>query len=291
MELTGEISAIRSGQGDSARLVGEFRRAVLLVPIAVAADGSADFDGSHGGLMSAVQGGIRWLYAFTDEGSLARFAEARGAVGREWTYLSILGARLVDAVIPMADGPAGGGRERGRSGRFDVLPAGGGDRSRWVRRQRRGRGLMAGDEDLEVSPTAVAAVQKGLRGAISELRESSDAAGASQGAGFSDLAMTGMETGHPGLATDFEDFCERWEWGVRSMIQDASALARNLGIAAGTVWEEEQYIHGTFKVAANAAYGNPHATEDEIEQKSWGDIFRADVYKPDYSTESFQKKR
>ncbi|MFI6002144.1 hypothetical protein ACIA98_17330 [Streptomyces sp. NPDC051366] len=148
---------------------------------------------------------------------------------------------------------------------------------------------MAGDGDLEVSPAAVASIQKGLRAAISELRESSDAAGASQGAGFSDLAMTGMESGHAGLATDFEDFCERWEWGVRSLIQDASTLAGNLGIAAGTVWEEEQYIHGAFKVAVNAGYGNPHASEDEIEQKSWGDIFRADVYKPDYSAESFQK--
>lgn len=40
---------------------------------------------------------------------------------------------------------------------------------------------MAGDGDLEVSPAAVAGIQKGLRGAIAELRESSDAAGASQG--------------------------------------------------------------------------------------------------------------
>ncbi|MFE9846396.1 hypothetical protein [Streptomyces goshikiensis] len=101
--------------------------------------------------------------------------------------------------------------------------------------------------------------------------------------------MTGMETGHAGLATDFEDFCERWEWGVRSMVQDASTLAASVGIAAGTVWEEDQYVQGSFKVVANAAYGNPHASEDEIEQKAWGDIFRADVYKPDYSQESFQK--
>lgn len=55
------------------------------------------------------------------------------------------------------------------------------------------------------------------------------------------------------------------------------------------MWEEDQYIQGAFKVAANATYGNPHATEDEIEQKSWGDIFSADVYKPDYSAESFEK--
>ncbi|MFI5670013.1 hypothetical protein [Streptomyces sp. NPDC051704] len=148
---------------------------------------------------------------------------------------------------------------------------------------------MAGDGDLEVSPAAVASIQVGLRAAIAELRESGDAAGASQGAGFENLSMTGMETGHAGLATDFEDFCERWEWGVRALIQDASTLAANLGIAAGTMWEEDQYIQGAFKVAANAAYGNPHAGEDEIEQKSWGDIFSADVYKPDYSAESFEK--
>ncbi|MFF4433160.1 hypothetical protein ACFYZ4_28875 [Streptomyces sp. NPDC001513] len=148
---------------------------------------------------------------------------------------------------------------------------------------------MAGDGDLEVSPAAVKNIQEGLRKAIAELRESGDAAGASMGAGFSDLSMTGMEAGHAGLATVFEDFCERWEWGVRSLVQNASALAGNLGIAAGTVWEEEQYMQGAYKVVANAAYGNPHASEDEIEKKSWDDIWRADVYKPDYSDESFEK--
>ncbi|MFE1556945.1 SseB family protein [Streptomyces sp. NPDC058734] len=98
MELTAEIAAYRLGNGDPGRLVGEFRRAVLLVPLA---------DETTGGLMSAVSGGIRWLYAFTDEESLGRFAEARGEAGREWPYLSILGARLVDAVVPEVDGPAG----------------------------------------------------------------------------------------------------------------------------------------------------------------------------------------
>ncbi|MFZ3494192.1 hypothetical protein ACODT5_13375 [Streptomyces sp. 5.8] len=98
MELTAEIAAIRDGLGDSGRLVGEFRRAVLLVPLA---------GGAEGGLMSAVSGGIRWIYAFTDEEALARFAEARGESGREWEFLSVLGARLVDAVVPLADGPAG----------------------------------------------------------------------------------------------------------------------------------------------------------------------------------------
>ncbi|WKV75993.1 hypothetical protein AW27_033475 [Streptomyces sp. PCS3-D2] len=101
MELSAEIAALRAGTGDPGRLVGEFRRAVLLVP---RADGSVD---STGGLISALSGGIRWFYAFTDEKALARFAVARGEAGREWPFLAILGARLVDAVVPEVDGPAG----------------------------------------------------------------------------------------------------------------------------------------------------------------------------------------
>ncbi|MET9699297.1 SseB family protein [Streptomyces sp. NPDC006529] len=107
MELTAEIAAIRGGGGDPARLVGEFRRSVLLVPFAVGPEGTGDADGAPSGLMSAVTGGVRWLYAFTDEDALARFAAERGDAGREWAYLSVLGARLTDALVPMVGGPAG----------------------------------------------------------------------------------------------------------------------------------------------------------------------------------------
>ncbi|MER5929373.1 hypothetical protein [Streptomyces sp. NPDC002054] len=150
---------------------------------------------------------------------------------------------------------------------------------------------MSGNEDLGMDASAVKNITVGLRGAIAELREIGTAGGASMGAGFESLSMTGMEAGHPGVADLFEDFCERWEWGVRALIQDASTLASNLGIAAGTVWEEDQYIQGAFKVGVNSLYGNPHALEDDIEKKSWDDITRPpwEVYKPDWSGESFEK--
>ncbi|MEV6654245.1 hypothetical protein [Streptomyces sp. NPDC051219] len=148
---------------------------------------------------------------------------------------------------------------------------------------------MSGDKDLEVDPAAISKIREGLRGAVAELRGIGTAGGASMGAGFGELSLTGMEAGHPGLAVDFEDFCERWEWGVRGLIQDAGVLAAQTGIAAGALWEEDQYIQGALKVGANSLYGNPHASEDDIEKKQWGDIFSADVYKPDYSAESFQK--
>ncbi|WP_330331418.1 SseB family protein [Streptomyces sp. NBC_00536] len=95
MRLSEEIAAFRGGTGNPARMLGEFRRATLLVPIA------------DGGLMSGEQGGVRWVYAFTGEEALAAFARARGAGDQEWEYLAILGARLVDAVIPEVAGPAG----------------------------------------------------------------------------------------------------------------------------------------------------------------------------------------
>ncbi|MFE7775779.1 SseB family protein [Streptomyces sp. NPDC057445] len=95
MELFEEIAAAREGRGDPGRLLGEFRRAAVLVPVV------------DGGLRSGNVSGIRWIYAFTDESALARFAHARGSGDAEWEYLSILGARLLDAVIPSLDGPTG----------------------------------------------------------------------------------------------------------------------------------------------------------------------------------------
>lgn len=96
-ELAGRIADVRSGGGDPAALVGEFRRAVVLVPV------------TDGGLMTAERGGVRWVYAFTDEEALARFALARGDAdpAGEWEYRAVLGARLLDKVVPSLGEPAG----------------------------------------------------------------------------------------------------------------------------------------------------------------------------------------
>ncbi|MFJ8076694.1 hypothetical protein ACIQ7Q_22810 [Streptomyces sp. NPDC096176] len=94
MSLREEIAAMRGGDGHPGHLVGEFRRTALLAPI------------SDGGLMSGDQGGVRWIYAFTDEEALGRFVLRRGIdPAAELEYLSVLGARLLDAVIPSLDGP------------------------------------------------------------------------------------------------------------------------------------------------------------------------------------------
>jgi hypothetical protein len=133
-------------------------------------------------------------------------------------------------------------------------------------------------------------IEKGLKGAIDELKESgSGNTDALQGAGFEELSLTGMEMGHGNLSKDFEDFCEKWEWGVRALVQNANALAQKLGLSAGMAYEEDQYVSGTLKVAANSVLytGNPHATEEEVAQQGWGDIVTPDA--PDWSGESWDR--
>ncbi|MEU2135061.1 hypothetical protein [Streptomyces sp. NPDC018352] len=148
---------------------------------------------------------------------------------------------------------------------------------------------MGGDgADLAFDEASVAKFTQGVGSVIDQLGELGGATGSVLGKGFSGLAMTGMEAGHRGLSVDFEDFCERWEWGVRALVSDASALADRLGLAAGTQWETDQYVEGSLKVGVSALMGgNPHAGEEDIAQQGWGDVFTPDYLDPDFSAESF----
>ncbi|MFC5958231.1 hypothetical protein ACFP51_28370 [Streptomyces pratens] len=150
---------------------------------------------------------------------------------------------------------------------------------------------MGGDgTDLNFDKASVAKFTKGVGATIDGLGDLGGATGSVMGKGFSALSMTGMEAGHHGLAVDFEDFCERWEWGVRALVNDAGQIANRLGLAAGTQWEHDAYVAGSLKVGVNALMGgNPHASEEEITQQDWGEVFTPDYLNPDWSAESFEQ--
>ncbi|MER6710576.1 MULTISPECIES: hypothetical protein [unclassified Streptomyces] len=93
--LAERIAEQRRGVGDPRALVGEMRRSVLLVPTA------------GGGLWSAWSGGVRWICGFTDEAALARFALLHGSGDQPMDYAALLGARIVDEIVPSLDEPAG----------------------------------------------------------------------------------------------------------------------------------------------------------------------------------------
>ncbi|WP_432110940.1 hypothetical protein [Streptomyces sp. YPW6] len=145
-----------------------------------------------------------------------------------------------------------------------------------------------GGKDLKADGLAL--VAKGLTEALAELKELGMVGEAGAGRGFSDIALSGLELGHEGLTGEFKSFCERWEWGVRSLVNEGNGFALKTGLSAGTYYETEQYVEGSFKVVANAAIGNSYASEDEVTKQGWGDIAKSGAYGGvDYSKESFDQ--
>ncbi|MGV9345202.1 hypothetical protein ACWDSD_10415 [Streptomyces spiralis] len=99
------------GRREFAALLGEFRRTAVLVPLG---EDEAPLVGEYGG--------VRWIYAFSDEAALSRFAVAKGDGSREWTYRRVLGARLLDAAVPAAGMPCGVALDVGSGGDAVLFP-------------------------------------------------------------------------------------------------------------------------------------------------------------------------
>ncbi|MEV6807215.1 hypothetical protein [Streptomyces sp. NPDC051132] len=149
--------------------------------------------------------------------------------------------------------------------------------------------MSGSGEDLRTEGLEL--IAKGLTDALGELNELGMVGAAGAGRGFSEIALSGLELGHEGLTEEFKSFCERWEWGVRALVDEGNEFASKTGLAAGTYYETDQYIGGTFKIVTNAVIGNPYASEEEVQKESWGRIagsgaFGGDV---DYSGESFEQ--
>ncbi|MER6681371.1 hypothetical protein [Streptomyces olivaceoviridis] len=147
---------------------------------------------------------------------------------------------------------------------------------------------MTGGGGKDLKAEGLALIAKGLTEALGELKELGMVGEAGAGRGFSDIALSGLELGHEGLTGEFKSFCERWEWGVRSLINEGNGFAVKTGLSAGTYYETDQYVEGSFKVVANAAIGNPYASDEDVEKMGWGDIAKSGA-SVDYSRESFDQ--
>ncbi|MFJ3904328.1 hypothetical protein [Streptomyces sp. NPDC090025] len=148
---------------------------------------------------------------------------------------------------------------------------------------------MSGSEpELAVPSAALAEIAKGIDLAHAELRELGMIGEATMGRGFSDLALSGLELGHAGLTSQFQTFCDRWEWGVRSLTLRGNGFSQRVGLSAGSFAEQEQYIKNSFKIGVNSLNGNPHLSEDEVEQMRWDTIRDQHAWDgADWSRESF----
>jgi hypothetical protein len=149
----------------------------------------------------------------------------------------------------------------------------------------------SGDTGENIEAAGLDEIAQGITLALGELKDLGVDSLAGAGRGFAELGLSGLELGHDELLTQFTSFCERWEWGVRSLVNEGNNFAAGVGLSAGTLYETDQYVEGTMKIVVNAGIGNPYATEDEVTQQSWGDLVRNNEYTGgvDYSTESMAK--
>jgi len=144
----------------------------------------------------------------------------------------------------------------------------------------------------DIQAAGLDAIAKGINLTLDELKELGTDSFAGQGRGFSELDLSGLDLGHDELKSAFTSFCERWEWGVRALVNEGNVFADNVGLAAGTLYETDQYVEGFLKIGANSLVGNPYASEDEASQLGWGDIAGSgldSMKNPDYSKESFDE--
>lgn len=95
--LVSELADLHAGNGDPDALIDAFRASLVMVPT---------LDG--GDLWATSIEGVHWVYAFSDDTELARFAVARGANGSsDVDYVTVYGWRLLDEVVPAVGEPAG----------------------------------------------------------------------------------------------------------------------------------------------------------------------------------------
>lgn len=150
-------------------------------------------------------------------------------------------------------------------------------------------------DSLETRTEALNAASESINSTIGSLGGVGFDMAANVGRGFSQVGMTPEEAGKSEVQKSSEEFAERWSTGVRSLGQAANNIAVTLDLSAGLYNKMEDQIEGAFKVAVTNSMGNPHLSEDEIHERSWGETWSDNPINhqmnPDYSAESFQESR
>jgi hypothetical protein len=124
-------------------------------------------------------------------------------------------------------------------------------------------------DGFTVDQAALRASAQGINDTIRELQGLGIAETGEVGRGFSQLALSGLQAGESAVAQAFGDFCDRWSWGVRTLVQDANQFAARLGIAAGRYADTENYLTGVAKDVTDALAGDPHMTDQQAAKASW----------------------
>jgi hypothetical protein len=124
-------------------------------------------------------------------------------------------------------------------------------------------------DGFAVDRAALAETAQGLNNVIGALKGLGFDETAEVGRGFSGLALSGLQAGDANLASAFGNFCGRWSWGVRALVQDGNQFAERLGLTAGLYNDVENEVTGAIKDVVVAGAGDPHMSDQQAAAGSW----------------------
>jgi len=124
-------------------------------------------------------------------------------------------------------------------------------------------------DGFAVDRAALAETAQGINDTINDLEPLGIEETAGVGRGFSGLALSALQAGDGDLASAFGNFCDRWSWGVRALVQDGNQFAQRLGLNAGIYSMVEQQLTGAAKNVVVAVAGDPHMSDQQAASASW----------------------
>ncbi len=124
-------------------------------------------------------------------------------------------------------------------------------------------------DGFTVDRKALQETAQGINDTISELGILGFDEEADVGRGFGGLALSGLQVGYEGLQSSFGEFCSRWSWGIRTLVQDGNQIAQRLGLTAGAYNNAEQNVIASLKDVVVATAGDPHMSDAQAAAGSW----------------------
>ena len=130
-------------------------------------------------------------------------------------------------------------------------------------------------DDLHVEPSDLDKASAGINGVIDGLADTGVGSdySAALGRGYGDLDLDGRTIGHADPKSGLEEYCDRWEWGVRALVTGAAEISKGLGLGASHYEREEKWAGDQLKNFTMDLIGDPNLTPDQVKEMSWGDLW------------------
>lgn len=130
-------------------------------------------------------------------------------------------------------------------------------------------------DNLHVEPSDLDKASAGINGVIDGLADTGVGSdySAALGRGYGDLDLDGRTIGHADPKSGLEEYCDRWEWGVRALVTGAAEISKGLGLGASHYEREEKWAGDQLKNFTMDLIGDPNLTPDQVKTMSWGDLW------------------